>query len=213
MARFYNPGERIKQTLSFTNTTKSKAVSNISYHILEAPARAFFEIPAHADVMDGEGNEVEIPTSFPKDVKRLFAKQGVILIDPKPRNPIIEEDNIALNDDDAVQKGDAMYQNYLRHLVDEHFQNVHRAESAGTRPQPAQFQHKFALRALKIKDPADSIGNLIEAEAGKTTTAAADAKVAALEAALAEQKGQMAAFMALLPQLAQNNTTPTKNGK
>src|SRR6202012_4724583 len=109
-----------------------------SYFMVNAPEKDYFDVPDSVTLTDVDGSEVDIPAGFPREVKRLFADRGVVLVSPQFKGQILESDNLATNDDEAKEKGDDMYRTHLRKVVTDWFDIVDRAKQAGGRPRPAQ---------------------------------------------------------------------------
>jgi hypothetical protein len=219
VTRFYNPGQRIQEKLPYTNPTRDQSkMSNLSYFLIDAPEKDFFEVPSILFLKDALGHDHQLFTPFPAEVKRIFANRGVVQIKPGHTEPIPEEDNLATNDADARVKGDELYHNHLHELVNDWFNIVNRAHAENRPAKPAQGAHKFALKTLGLQDPAATVDNLISAERGKTTTKEADDRMKALEAQNAELMGQMKALMSLMAKTASSPDSETethskKNGK
>jgi hypothetical protein len=211
MARFYNPGQRIQEKLPYNNLNDPKEVCNISYHLINAPEKDFFEVPESVTLLTVDGSEAEIRADFPREVKRLFADRGVVLVNPKFKGEVLETDNIALTDDEAKVKGDEKYHSHLRSVVDDWFSIVDRAKQAGGRPRPAQGLHKHALKALRLQDPADTIDGLLTAQAGQVSSDAVQAQLSAQNETISELRGMIAALMAqkAAPAPAQNTGNGT----
>ncbi|MCU1247090.1 MAG: hypothetical protein JWQ49_119 [Edaphobacter sp.] len=199
MARFYNPGQRIQEKLPYNNLNDPREVCNISYHLINAPEKDFFEVPESVTLLTVDGSEAEIRADFPREVKRLFAHRGVVLVNPRFKGEVLETDNIALTDAEAKVKGDAMYHEHLRAIVDDWFTIVDRAKAAGGRPRPAQGLHKYALKALNLQDPADTIDTLLTAQAGQVSSDAVQAQLAAQNATISKLEGMIAALLAQKP--------------
>src|SRR3981189_886059 len=118
MARFYNPGQRIQEKLPYNNLNDPREVCNISYHLINAPEKDFFEVPESVMLPTMDGSEAEIRADFPREVQRLFADRGVVLVNPRFKGDVLESDNVALTDAEAKVKGDEMYHRHLRSVVD-----------------------------------------------------------------------------------------------
>jgi hypothetical protein len=196
MARFYNPGQRIQEKLPYNNLNDPKEVCNISYHLINAPEKDFFEVPESVTLLTVDGSEAEIRADFPKEVKRLFADRGVVLVNPKFKGDVLESDNVAKTDDEAKEKGDEMYRSYLRKVVNDWFDIVERAKQAGGRPRPAQGLHKFALKALRLKDPADDVDTILTAQAGQVSSDAVQKQIASQNETIAKLEGMIQLLLA-----------------
>jgi hypothetical protein len=214
MARFYNPGQRIQEKLPYNNLNDPREVCNISYHLINAPEKDFFEVPESVTLQTVDGSDAEIRADFPREVKRLFADRGVILVNPRFKGEVLVSDNIALTDADAKVKGDEMYHQHLRSVVDDWFTIVDRAKASGGRPRPAQGLHKHALKALNLQDPADTIDTLLTAQAGQVSSDAVQAQLAAKNATIGKLEGMIAALLALKPESTSPAVTkPAAQGK
>jgi hypothetical protein len=211
MARFYNPGQRIQEKLPYNNLNDPREVCNISYHLINAPEKDFFEVPESVTLLTVDGSEAEIRADFPREVKRLFANRGVILVNPRFKGDVLESDNIALTNAEAKVKGDAMYHQHLRSVVDDWFTIVERAKQAGGRPRPAQGLHKHALKALNLQDPADTIDTLLTAQAGQVSSDAVQAQLAAQNATISKLEGMIAALLAKPDASVATTATNNKN--
>ena len=183
--RFYNPGKKITQMLPYTNTTKDPRDGNtISYHLMEAPERDFFELPEVITLMTVDG-EATIPVGFGKVVKREFAERGVIHVNPKAdEEDILDDDNTAATDKQARLKGDRMWKAFLRAKVAEWYATVQDIKAGGGVPRPATGLFAFALKELHMEDPADAVDTILRAKEGQVSNADTQAQIAALQAQL-----------------------------
>jgi hypothetical protein len=192
--RFYNPGTQIQQMLPYTNTTKDpRDGSTISNHLLMAPERDYFELPDVITLVTPDG-DAKIPVGFNRIVKAQFAERGVVMINPNAKH-IIEDDNLAVDDDDAKEKGDRLWKVFLRAKASEWYELVAQAKAAGSVPRTATGLFKFALTQLHLVDPADTVDGIMQAQEGKQSNAELQAQIReqnATIAAMAEKVNQMA---------------------
>jgi hypothetical protein len=186
--RFYNPGSEIRQMLPYTNTTKDpRDGSTVSHHLLHAPEREFFELPDTITLVTIDG-EATIPVGFSRIVKAQFASRGVVMVNPRAKN-ILEDDNLAANDKDAQVKGDRMWKEYLRAKASEWYAIVAEIKAGGGVPRAATGLFAFALKQLHMEDPADVVDTIIRAKEGQTSNADMQAQLAALQAQISRLQG------------------------
>lgn len=211
MKIFYNPGPAIKERLPYTNTLKSdKYVNTISYFLMDAPAKDFFEVPEIVTIETDDG-EAQIPVGFVKVLRRAQNERGMVLVDPKYKGIISEEDNVALTKEEAKRKGDIFWDRYLRKKADEWFRIVEEAKVSGRLPQKATGFFKFVLDELHIADPADTIGNILDVKRDLVANNAVQAQIARQEAVIAAQAESLSRLEGMLAVLVtQNKNTDTK---
>lgn len=186
--RFYNPGSEIRQMLPYTNTTKDpRDGSTVSHHLMNAPERDFFELPDVITLLTIDG-EATIPVGFSRIVKAQFAPRGVVMINPRAKN-ILEDDNLALNDKDAQVKGDRMWKEYLRAKASEWYAIVAEIKAGGGVPRAATGLFAFALKQLHMEDPADVVDTIIRAKEGQASNADVQSQLAELQKQLARLQG------------------------
>jgi hypothetical protein len=208
--RFYNPSNRIQEKLAYNNRNDIKEMNNISYYSLDAPEKDFFDVPTMITIHDQLGQEFDISTPFPAEVKRLYAHRGVVMINPKHKGEIGETENVARTDEEAKEKAIEMYQQHLHDTVREWYGIVDRARANNARPNPATGQFKHALKVLNLQDPADEVTNVLSANAGKGDDAATQARLAEQDKLINELKGSLAV---LLSQQNRSEPTTKTNGK
>lgn len=159
MARFYNPGTKIEDRLQYTHPTKDpRDGSTLSYHLLQAEEKDFFDVPDVLTLNMPEG-ELQVPVNFTKRVRSLYRDRGVILIDPRAVDAD-ENDNIAQNEQEAQKKGRRLWREHLKSIVQEHYTNVQEVRSNGGVPRAARGLTAFALKELNMEDPADQVGTI-----------------------------------------------------
>jgi hypothetical protein len=190
MARFYNAGTALDEKLPYTHPTKDPREGNtLSYHFLKAREKDFFEVPDFLTLQTDEG-ELQVSVGFKREVKRLYRDRGVVLVDSKLKD-ILDDDNAALNDKDAKHKGDSMWREYLKSIAQAHYTAVDETKSFGGVPRAAKGLTKYALNALNLEDPADSVGTITRAKEGQTSSAENDKKIADLTALVHQLKGAL----------------------
>jgi hypothetical protein len=166
--RFYNPGSMIQQMIPYTNTTKDpREGSTISNHLFTAPERDFVEVPDVIVLMTPEG-EASIPVGFGRHVKRVFAERGVIHVNPNAKN-IVEDDNVALDDEGARKKGNRMWKEFLKAKVAEWYTIVQDIKAQGGVPRAATGLFAFALKQLHMEDPADTVDTIMRVKEDKVS--------------------------------------------
>lgn len=192
MSRFYNPGTALEERLQYTNPAKdAKDTNTTSYHLLRAEEKAFFEVPdvISLDTLDGE---IQVPVSFAKIVKRQHSRRGVVLVDPRAKKAA-DDDNIAPTDDAATKKGDAMWKDYLKQTCQEWYTIVSEIKQQGGVPRAAQGLFKYALKALHMEDPADTVDTITRAKEGQQTNASTVAQMQEMRDMIMKLQGQLAA--------------------
>lgn len=181
--RAYNPGSKVEHTFQFDHPTNDPRVQNlVSYWKFEALQESFFDIPTE-QVVDTLNGPVSVAVRFAERVKREFKDYGIVIVDPRVKEPH-PEDNVAANDKDAREKGTRMWRDYLESKAREHIENVERAKAFNVPAKRAHGVYSHALRILGLQDPADPVGNIIQ-----TTQNVAD--VGALQATLVQMQAQI----------------------
>lgn len=172
---FYNAGNRIDENMRFSISPSSAGynpesndVHSVGFWHLDAPKESFFTVPADIP----SGNEV-MRVNFADDIKRRFGKQGVVLIDAKwdaaKEDPEEELSKypVAPNRDAAIVRGEAIWQLYLRRIVEGHLADCQNAMAAGGAPRAASGFTKKAFKLLNIADPGEQYFAGLK-EAGKS---------------------------------------------
>lgn len=187
--RFYNPGTRINAKLTFDHPTNDIRVQNtISYHPLDAEEGSFFDVPTEVNVTTDNG-DVAVPVNFYKRVKLDYRSFGVVMIDPRAKQPIHEDDNVALTEKEAKEKGERLWRQCLLQHVREHERICIEARHNGLKPKPAFGNVKHALKVLGVEDPAEDIADVL---ARKQDTS----EVATLKQTVANLQTQMNQLLA-----------------
>lgn len=189
MATFYNPGFTFREMKQYDNPlTDSVTHNNISYLDLKAPEKSFFEVADHATVTDEAGEEHQVPLKLAKLIKEWYAERGVVLVNPNAKN-IQEDDNVALTKEEAKAKGQRLWNKFLRSKANEYFARVSETKAAGQLPVPAQGLFKRVLEELGMKDPADTVEQIIQTQSNTVDNTELMRQVAALTAQLNRLEG------------------------
>lgn len=158
--KFYNPGSKIVEMIRFDHPTNDPKVQNtISYYPLSADEKSYFEVPTEVEVTSDNG-PVSVVVRFAERLQKDYREYGLVRINPKAKN-IADDDNVALDEKAAKEKGDRLWREYLETKAREHIFNVEQAGAMGAVPQRARGVYKHALDVLGIADPADKVGTAI----------------------------------------------------
>ncbi len=170
--KFYNPGTKIDDTLRYDNPTSDpKYQNNIAYFQLHADAHSFFDVPTEQIVITDNG-ELVVPVRFADRVRMDYRDYGCIRINPRLKaEDINEDDNVAVNEKDAKEKGDRLWKDYLLAKAREHILNCDQARAAGGVPMRAKGVYAHALKSLGMQDPADAVGTAVERSQTDANTA------------------------------------------
>ena len=164
--KFYNPGSPINEMMRFDHPTNDPKVQNlVSYWPIKVDEKSFFEVPTEITVMTLSGEEQNLAVSFWKRIKEDYRDFGVVMIDPKrdvKKKPIAEEDNVALNEKDAKEKGELLFKDAQFRLIREHETICIEARNNGHRPQRAKGNVAHALKTLGIEDPANDVEDVVK---------------------------------------------------
>lgn len=184
--RFYNPGSRIYEKLAFDHPTNDvKQMNLISYFQIDAPARSFFEVPTEVEV-ETESGPQNVSVRFADRIQSDYKALGVVRINPKAKQPIGDDDNVALNDKEAREKAQRLWKDAMVQLVREHKQLCDEARNHGLTPQRARGTVKHALEELGIEDPANDVEDVLKRSRD-------DERVKKLEDELAELRSALLA--------------------
>jgi|SRR6185437_11295966 len=191
--RFYNPGTKINEIVKFDHPTNDIKDQNIvSYWPVLAEAKSFFDVPTEVSVPTLDGDTTQISVRIADIIRHDYKHLGVVMIDPSrdiKKKPIGDEENIALNEKDAKEKGDRIWLAHLYELVRDHERTVMEIKAKGSRPERARGNVAFAFKTLGIKDPANDVEDVLQREQD-------GGKVSALEAQLAQMQADMAKLVA-----------------
>lgn len=188
--RFYNPGSKIQDQLAYTHPTKDpKEGSTLSYHLLQAEEKDFFEVPSQLTLDTPEG-EVTVSVNFPKRVKALYLDRGVVMIDDRLKD-IPEDDNAASSDKEARIKGNAMWKEYLKSIVTAHYTAVAEIKQNGGVPRAAKGLTSYAIKALGMEDPADQVDTITRAKEGQVSNADTQKQITDLTALVNQLRGAL----------------------
>lgn len=180
MSRFYNPGTKWEYRQKFDNPTTDASSSNISYYLIAAPAKDFFEVKDTQTIKLPTGEEYEIPLRIKEFVRVQYAELGVVLVDPAREHS--EQDNISATDEEAKVKGDRMWKQFTIDKCNEWISIVEETRGNGRIPKPASGLFKHCLDERHIADPADMATNLAAAKEGQKDNKDLQAQLAALTA-------------------------------
>ncbi len=181
---FYNPGMRICERLAFDHPTNDvKNVNLIAYYLVDAPQESFFTLPTQIPVSTVDGEERMVSVDFAKRFQNSYRDYGVVRIDAKRKN-VNPDDNIAANEKEAREKGDRLWRDFLEAKAREHIANVDQAVAAGVVPMRAKGVYAHALKVLRMQDPADKVGSVVQSNQNIS-------EMSALQSQLAELKQQI----------------------
>lgn len=144
--KFYNGGDRIRDYLPFT-LAEGHDNACIGKWVLDAPAKSFFNVPIMLPAGSGE-----VAVRFIDDILRKYPDRGVIRIEPTRQGEIPANQPIAKTDDEAVEKGNELWNQYLDGVIRRWYSHCEDVRAAGGAPQEASG---FVKRALKIRNMAD----------------------------------------------------------
>lgn len=160
--KFYNPGSRIYEKLAFDHPTNDvKQMNLISYFQIDAPARSFFEVPTEVEV-ETEAGPQNVSVRFADRIQADYKALGVVRINPKAKEPVSDDDNVALDAKEAREKGERLWKDAMIQLVREHKQLCDEARNHGMTPQRARGTVKHALEELGIEDPANDVADVLK---------------------------------------------------
>jgi hypothetical protein len=171
---FYNAGDRIDEHMRFSISASSagfnsddNSLQSCGFWRLDAPKESFFKVPAEIS----SGQEV-MRVNFADDIKRRFGTRGVVLIDKK-WNPENEDPDTELSQypmaptrEAAIERGNALWQIYIRKIVEGHLADCQNAMAAGGAPRAASGFTKRAFKLLGVADPGEQYFQGLK-EAGK----------------------------------------------
>lgn len=193
MSTFYNPGFKFSERKQYDNPfVDIKEMNAISYLTLEAPEKGFFEVPDFTTIKDVSGEEQQVPLKLAKLVKEWYAERGVVQVNPTHKSAN-EDDNVALTKEEAKEKGKRLWNKFLRNKANEYFARVSETKAAGQLPVPAQGLFKAVLDELGMKDPADTVEQIIQTQMNTVDNTELMRQVAALTAQLNRLEGSQKA--------------------
>lgn len=186
--QLYNAGDRIQQSLLFSNPS-GHDIHCICRYPLDAPAGKVFSVP---EMIDLGGAIVHV--HFVDDLLRDFGSRGMILIDanyvpPAKRDeetgaPTKEVDLeadaaicVARNEEEAKIKGQALWREFIDKNVRAYLDQCEHIRASGGVPIAASGWIKRALNLAGIVDPAEAM--LVES---KRQTSAMDRLMQTVEA-------------------------------
>lgn len=221
--RLYNAGDRIQQSLLFSNPN-GHDIHCICRYSLDAPAGKVFAVPEMIDV----GGAI-VHVHFVDDLLRDFGSRGMILIDanyepPRKMEEVFDADNnaigqrptkeldteadaticIARNEEEAKVKGQALWREFIDKNVRAYLDQCEHIRASGGVPIAASGWIKRALNLAGIVDPAEAM--LVES---KRQTSAMDD----LRETMKRQQEQIATQSQQIQALLANNTVNAKPEK
>lgn len=192
---FYNAGQRIVEHLRFSISASSlgfngddKEGYSCGFWRLDAPKESFFRVPAELQ----SGQEV-VRVRFAEDIRRRFGMRGIVLIDPKwdPENEDPEKElseyPVAPTKELGVERAAAIWQLWLKKIVEGHLADCQNAMAAGGAPRAAAGFTKRAFKMLGIADPGEQYFLGLK-EAGKAHGAVSEDVKALITQMQAEQR-------------------------
>ena len=151
--RFYNAGDRIQDTLRYSNPT-GHDIHVIAMFKLDAPEAAFFDVPEETEL---EG--AVLRHSFDRDIARDYGSRGVIKIDANYKYKGSEEQDdifpVAKDEKTAIEKGKRLWKVYYLKRVEEHLNQCDQMRAAGGVPVKASGAMVRYLKLAGILDPAE----------------------------------------------------------
>lgn len=179
--KFYNPGTRIYEKLAFDHPTNDvKHMNLVAYYQIDAPAKAFFDVPTEVEVQTDNGPQ-SVSVRFADRIQADYRTLGVIRVNPRAKQPVHEDDNVVLDAKDAKEKGDRLWKDAMIQLVREHKQRCDEARNANLTPQRAKGTVKHALEELGIEDPANDVEDVLKRKQNTSENDALKAQLAALQ--------------------------------
>jgi hypothetical protein len=152
--RFYNPGDRFSEPLSYSIEGIGD-IHAIARWNIDAPAESFFQVPTELRMlMDNQRVTVDFPTT----VLQKFKDRGVVMVDEEwqPGDDEEEADKqpFARTEKEAEAKGKRLWVRYLQKIVRTHIESCQRARSMGGFPVEASGFTRRAFKLLNMHDPA-----------------------------------------------------------
>ena len=184
--KMYNGGDRFQGSVPFS-LVEGHDNACIARWSFDAPAKGFFDVPIVLPLANGS----EVSVKFPEDIIRSYPKQGVILINPGYKGDIPAHIPIAKTEEEAIEKGDELWQEYLHSIVLQWYSHCDQVRQAGGSPGSASGFTKRALKVLQMSDPGAA---MMEAalNAAKTNNGAVSPDVAALVKTVQDLQAQVA---------------------
>jgi hypothetical protein len=160
--KFYNPGSRIYEKLAFDHPVNDVTQMNlVAYFQVDAPARSFFEVPTEVEVETDNGPQ-SVSVRFADRIQADYRSLGVVRVNAKPKQPIGEDENVALTDKEAQKKAERLWRDAMVELVREHKRLCDEARNHGLTPQRARGTVKHAMEELGIEDPANDVADVLK---------------------------------------------------
>ena len=155
---FYNAGDKIHEVLTYSTAAADKDANFLARWQMIAPAQDFFEVPTQLEIR--QTGEI-IGVQFARDIEQKFGARGVIRIDarhdPEQESDDPEKPLPARAPTQALAKvrGEELWRNYLRSVIQSHLDDCEAARAAGGAPKSARGFTKRALKLLGVKDPGE----------------------------------------------------------
>lgn len=158
--KFYNPGSKIFEKLSFDHPTNDiKQMNTISYFQVDAAEKSFFEVPTEVAVYADSGEQF-VAVKFADRIQKDYRELGVVRVNAKAKD-ISDEDNVALTEKDAKDKGERLWKECMMNLVREHVKATHETRNHGLTPSRAKGTVAHAFKTLGIEDPANDVADVL----------------------------------------------------
>lgn len=186
---FYNPGFAFSERKQYDNPITDQTTNNVSYYLVEAPTAGFFDVPEYVDIDLVTGETVQVQLKLKDLVRVTYAERGVVMVDPNPKRPITDEDNVAATKEAAVKKANAIWKSFLNAKANEWYAIVEETKANGRRPAAATGLFKKVLAELHLEDPADTIDGLTKAKTDQQENKDLQAMISALTERLARMEG------------------------
>src|ERR1700720_909201 len=146
--KMYNGGDRFQGTVPFS-LTEGHDNACLGRWMFDAPAKGFFDVPIVMLLANGS----EMSVKFPEDILRTYPKKGVILINPAYKGDIPEHIPVAKTEEEAIEKGEALWQDYLKSVCLSWYAQCDQIRAAGGQAQTATGFTKRALKLCNMSDP------------------------------------------------------------
>lgn len=186
---FYNAGQRIVEHLRFSISASSPGFNgddkegySEGFWRMDAPKEGFFRVPTEIQ----SGNEV-IRVRFAEDIRRRFGRIGIVLVnakwDPETEDPDkdVSEYPEAPTREKAVERGQTIWQLWLRRIVQRHLDDCQNALAAGGAPRGAAGFTKRAFNLLGVADPGEQYFLGLKEQGKAAANASADSVLAAMQ--------------------------------
>lgn len=158
--KFYNPGSKIFELMKFDHPTNDiKQMNLVSYFQVDANEKSFFEVPTEVTVQ-AESGEQTVAVKFADRIQKEYRDLAVVRINHKATD-IHEDENVAVNDKDAKEKGERLWKECMQNLIREHVKAVTETRNNGLTPSRARGTVAHAFKTLGIEDPANDVADVL----------------------------------------------------